>query len=174
MPTARLMITKNCLRQCGYCHNKSKTFTDSAVALTSLYPMKHYDKIVLTGGEMMEDPRRTKKIIEIIKGFNPTAKIYLHTARYSVEMIVMMDMVDGITFHLHEGAGTIELIQFNKFQMLVNRFPGKSYRLYMHPSVKVRIPVKPSLWNGIVSKAYPRAPKVPQGSTHYKLVILPD
>lgn len=154
MKKARLIVTMNCIRKCSYCCNKYEGILTKATTLSSLFPLKHYEEILITGGEPLDDPKRTLKIIEVLKALNPAVRLYLYTARYTVEMIHIMDKVDGIQFTLHEGASIADVIGFNKFQAIAGMYPDKSFRLYMHPKVKHRIPVKPSMWSRVESKPW--------------------
>lgn len=168
---ARFIITKDCFRNCSYCCNKYKSIMSKAITTQTLYAVKNYDEIMITGGEPLEDPKRTLKIIELIRLMNPTCKIYLYTARYSIELIPIIDKIDGVHFTLHESANTADVVGFNKMQILAGRFEGKSFRLYMHPGVKHRIPVKPLLWSRIESKPWleEKDCKLPEGETLYIL-----
>lgn len=171
--TARLIVTVKCLRDCSYCCNKYTSITKKAIKLNSLFPLKHYDAICITGGEPMDEPIRTRKIIEVIRKLNPSAKIYLYTARYTPEIAPLMGMLAGIHFTLHEKSTMPDLLGFLQFQTMISKFPGKSYRLYLHPSVNVRVPVMPSLWSRIESKPWllEKDCQLPEGETLYKLEI---
>lgn len=163
---ARLIITTECYKKCSYC---VKDFYDKAINLNSLFPLKCYETINVVGGEPLMEPKRTYKILDIIRKFNQKAKIYLTTSSYAVDLVMMLPTLDGITFVFHEGAAAAELARFNRFQVMATRFPEKTYRLIIHPAVKLRIPIQPNIWERVEFKV--PAPAKVQGETCYKLVI---
>jgi organic radical activating enzyme len=174
MKTARLMITNDCFRGCTNCCNNNKTLMKKATELYSLYPMKNYEAICITGGEPLQQPQKVLKVIEVIKAINPKIKIYLYTSMYSVEMINILDLVDGVTYSVHEMSRINDVVNFNKFQILAGRFPDKSLRLYLSPKLRFRIPVKPVVWKRIVSTPWDSLEdcKLPENETLFILKVI--
>jgi organic radical activating enzyme len=127
--------------------------------------LKHYKRILLTGGEPMEDP---KILWEAINWFTETSinrnwhELFLYTARYDSKVLTdkMMEKLDGVHYSLHyisnnepEQRKAIEL--FHKFQdhAAVWR-EKKSFRAFIDYRVNALVRINPVIWERVEVKAW--------------------
>jgi hypothetical protein len=116
-----------------------------------------YDEIILTGGEPFLHPQRLLRIINYYKenGTNPNQKIFVYTAMIDFNEYVLFNeiiaLVDGIHYTIHEGCN---LEDFYLFQSLIDKYPEKSFRLYMLPSIDFLVAIRPSAWSRVEVKPW--------------------
>lgn len=91
--TARLIITMECERNCGYCCNNYKHIIGQAKTIRTLREIQYYKYVCVTGGEPMLRPSRTKRILKKLHELNPTVKIFLYTALYNIVVNVLVTLV---------------------------------------------------------------------------------
>lgn len=99
MKTLRLIVTKDCNRDCSGCCNNYYNINE--LPIISNY--EHYDEIIITGGEPMLYPHLIEDIILDIKKINPNCGIILYTA-YDFLTIInsgIIGFLDGLTITLH-------------------------------------------------------------------------
>lgn len=137
MKKLRLVVTLNCNRKCPGCCNNYWDF--SKIPYTNSFV--GYDEILLTGGEPMLYVNRLIFLISSIRYINPTAKIFMYTAKTTpaVELDAISSMLDGITITLHEQS---DVIPFERFNSMPYRFMlnGKSLRLNIFKGIKIKTP----------------------------------
>ena len=158
MKQARLITTFACPRKCSGCANSYKSLIDQAIKIPvdKLDYFKDYDGVMLTGGEPMLDPQRTIKIAKLIHKAAPSANIYLYTAwhKNSSDLERVLPYVDGVQFSLHKEADEGDIADFQAFQAVASQWTGKSFRLYIDPSLKDKIHFIPSVWKRTTSTWY--------------------
>lgn len=100
MKNLRLLVSEKCNRACQGCCNKDIDLDGLQICTN----FKDYDLIMVTGGEPMIIKKEVIHVIEIIRQDNPRAKIIMYTAYRDspVELLHMLDILDGITITLHE------------------------------------------------------------------------
>ena len=100
MKTARLLITKDCHRDCPYCCNKYERVMEQIQEIDSLDALEGFGAICITGGEPLLDFDRTFRIVMKLQE-KTKAKIYLYTTIYVKGTTLLLSMLDGINFTLH-------------------------------------------------------------------------
>jgi hypothetical protein len=139
MKTLRLLITKECKRNCKGCCNKQWNLNKLPV-ITSF---KKYDEIILTGGEpLLLDYIVLKTIYwRISRSCKKKCKIYLYTAQtknITKFINVLIEITDGITLTLHEQKDIPSFIKLNKkLNKISNLFKIKSMRLNIFKGVEL-------------------------------------
>ena len=137
--TARLLITFECKRNCSYCCNKYTKIINEGTKIKDLSQLSNLEEICITGGEPLLDIARTLKIVLTLRKQNPSAKIYMYTAWFKnpnpLYMTVLISLLDGIHYTLHEEATVEDISDFYHFQTMIADYPKKSFRLYIHNSV---------------------------------------
>jgi hypothetical protein len=107
---------------------------------------KPYDEILLTGGEPLLVPKLVIDTVYKIRVANPSAKIYMYTARtiYLTRIIEMLNILDGITITLHEQSDVelfydITLVTLGRKESLrVNIFKGIEIKIPAYSNWKVK------------------------------------
>ena len=95
----RLLLLSQCNRECPGCCNKDWDLGGLPIADS----YKEYDEIFITGGEPMLKPDLIRRAVEEIREENPTAPIYLYTAKPDPELVTLLQThLDGVTLTLHE------------------------------------------------------------------------
>jgi hypothetical protein len=165
MKKARLIITFDCPRHCSYCCNSYLSLMGKIKTIEDVSEVYDYDEIILTGGEVGLYEQRTKELIDKIRK-NSKAKIYMYTAMWKDWMKDILTFLDGLHYTLHENATLGDVGLFYKFQEAIREFQGmgKSFRLYMFPSIKFSVNIVPYLYARIEGK-----PWIPEGE-----LILPE
>lgn len=166
--TARLIVTLKCNKKCTYCCNTPKIIK-SATVINSAAELK-YPQITITGGEPLLNSTNTISIIKDIKSNDYNSIIYLYTAVWSWRREKIIHWVDGIHYTLHGPLNRGELENFYILQDTIERYPEKSYRLYIDPLVNNDIMLyNPSLWTRIEKKPFIIDCPVPENEDLYIL-----
>ncbi len=151
--TARLIITFECERGCTYCCNRYTRIMSQAKRIPDVSPLRGFDIVCITGGEPMLSPDKTLAVIRDIRRECNGAAVYLYTALLAEAMPEVLDAVDGVHFTLHDGATEGDISDFHNLQDMLEGRDG-SYRLYVNPSVRWPVAVKPHLWKRIEVKQW--------------------
>jgi molybdenum cofactor biosynthesis enzyme MoaA len=124
----RLLLFKDYNKNCAYCSNKNWNLDKLEIEKD----FTGYDEIILTGGEPMLKPFIViETAIKIRKITN--AKLYMYTAKLNkpLEVLAVLNYLDGITVTLHKQSDVSNFIRFEK---LVKKIK-KSFRLNVFNSV---------------------------------------
>jgi hypothetical protein len=126
------------------------------VQLRHLSALDGYDEIMVTGGEPTAVPEHTARVVYILRKRNPTAKIYLYSARYTDLIKSLLPLLDGVHYTVHSMAvGSLDLSRFERMQSLARQHcHEKSFRLYIHPSVDCSVPIVPTSWTRVEVKPW--------------------
>ena len=155
---ARVLLTKECFRSCSYCCNNYPETMKSLVAVDRVTDLLKYDEICLTGGEPLQDYRRTLQVASILKGYGK--KVFLYTTMWSSKFDPILALLDGIHYTVHNPchwADSKMLFDFQESLKLCSvstKFAKGSYRLYIDPDVKRNLTINPSLFTRIESKPW--------------------
>lgn len=136
-----------------------------ARVIQSLFSLKDYDEILITGGEPMLNPLRTLNIIKDIRALFPEKLIYLYTAYLKYpemsDIPPILEAVDGMQFSLHENADYYDLMALEGLQNIIAtmgknnpEFWKKSFRLYIDSRIRRSALVQPYLWNRVEVKSW--------------------
>lgn len=99
MKKLRLLITKNCNKNCSGCCNNQWDLSKLPVCTS----YAGYDEIMITGGEPMTEPLRVQRLIRAIRKENTFAKIILYTTDLATVLFYCLDwMLDGLTVTIHD------------------------------------------------------------------------
>jgi len=147
---ARLIITKECHRGCRDCATSQPGVIHSARPITAVEELAEYEEIIVTGGEPMLDPVRTQRLLAAIRARFRRVPLYLYTALYHPAIGVILDMIDGLTYSLHEPAAAADIAGFDAVQNLLWGRDG-SYRLWVDSAITRPIRVYPFLWSRIAT-----------------------
>lgn len=152
---ARLIVTLKCRRSCSYCCNNYKSLAQLRQPITDVSSLAQYDEVLITGGEPMQNPARTMRILQLLREQNSKQVVYLYTALYSLEVVAFLRLVDGIHYTLHAEADYLDIAGFERFQShLYSSGAKKSHRLYVNPELVGYVPVNPRLWSRIEFKPW--------------------
>ena len=150
--TARLITTLDCNRKCHYCCNTT-TMLAQAKNIYSLAELDDYSEICITGGEPMLYPEETYNIIKELR--RPGRKIYLYTALANNPVILFQMLskgLDGIHYTIHYCSDDVEtIIGILEFEYLQDKFPEKSFRMYIDQEVKFPVQYTPCRWSRVES-----------------------
>ena len=161
---ARVIITTDCEKNCDYCCN-TKEMLASATPIKSILEVKNYKEVCITGGEPMLNPDRTAALIEELwrspRWCHPS-KIYLYTAfaRYQQDLFQMlMSGLDGLHYTVHQSSDNVSKYRYvldtiagiHNIESLSEKFPNKSFRLYIEGGVKTPVTFNPSCWDKVES-----------------------
>ena len=119
----RLLLTEKCNRACAGCCNKDWDLE----SLNEVESFAGYEEVLLTGGEPMLDPQLVATVCKDIINENPSARIYLYTAKSkrAIDLIAMLHWLDGITLTLHE---SYDVNGFNLLQDWLKLMPEMAYK----------------------------------------------
>jgi len=148
---ARLLITEECNRNCSYCCNHYYNIMKNTKYINSLDELPvNLTEIMITGGEPMLFPQKTKDISIKLKKKYPFSKLYLYTTLYNDELENIIPYLDGVHYSLHSKETINDLELLYKFQGLLclyeEEWNKKSFRLYVDSKVKLPVSVIPYLW----------------------------
>jgi len=134
MKKLRLLLTKECHRNCEGCCNKNWDLASLPVCTS----FQDYEEIMLTGGEPMSNPILIEFTMIRIYEENPQAKIYLYTADLrKVEWVYyLLEKLHGINVTLHEQSDVDDFIIFNSLLSLETKY-FKSLRLNVFEGVDI-------------------------------------
>ena len=153
MKKARVIITQRCSRNCSYCCNKHEHIRNAAIPINNLGEIPHRDEINITGGEPMEVPFLTHKMLFEAQAFG-FKTVYLYTARYTKYFERLLPLVDGVQFTLHAKATRTDIVDFHHVQNLACLNPEKSFRLAMDGRIQERMTLIPRAWTDIKMKLW--------------------
>lgn len=142
--TLRLLITKDCNRNCAGCCNKQWDLDK----LPIVGSFDEFDEIILTGGEPLLNYKRLFGIIEEIRS-QTKAPIYVYTAKVRpyVDFLSLLLKVDGVTLTLHESKDFTSLAVLNQVLVYLPDFTEKkSLRLNIFKEVEVPKDTDLSFW----------------------------
>lgn len=138
----RLLVTKNCNRNCTGCCNKDWDL-DGLPEVDLQYT--RYDEIILTGGEPLLNVDRLKTLCEKIHVIQPRVPIFVYTACVDIQKISdILGVCDGMTLTLHTPLDG-ELFFNNSYNRFKNIF-NKSLRLHVFKGIQVPKEVYSSRW----------------------------
>jgi len=153
---ARLLVTLDCPRNCDYCVNKLPWPEDTLKVIDSVHPLLGYKEVLLTGGEPMLYPGVVLGVTRALKEQNPKQKVYLYTARYDPRFKRIMEVIDGVTYTLHENTTVEDVEDFNAAQLdiVLASAENKSNRLSLAPNITWAINIAPYIWRNIKIKRW--------------------
>jgi hypothetical protein len=133
MKKLRLLITKECNRNCEGCCNKIYDLDKLPICNS----FEGYDEIILTGGEPLLKIDLVYKTFEKIMKENPFVRVYLYTAKVDNhgDMYDILQFVNGITVTLHEQSDVDKFILFNN--RLNFKLDNLSLRLHVFEGVNI-------------------------------------
>ena len=124
MKKLRLLVTPMCNRSCKGCCNSIWNLKELPTVNT--YELNDYEEIMLTGGEPMLDPVHLLEVIQHIKdwcqhnGSSPFIYLYTAKSKSAMELLMVLQAIDGLTLSLHE---QYDVPGFVKFQKLLRNYP---------------------------------------------------
>lgn len=162
--TVRLIITRNCNRDCPDCCNKQTSVIDAAEHISDLASLQDYKVICITGGEPLLKTQRTIKIIQQLRKFNPRVTIFVYTAAYKNTKYnkYLITWVSGIHYTLHYPLAVGDMLHFYKFQTRITEYPRKSFRLYVDSRIDTPVMIKPYVWHRVEIKAWQKECPLPE------------
>jgi len=131
----RLLVTKDCDRDCEGCCNKEYDLD----ALPKVDTFKGFSEILLTGGEPMLDPVQLAYIIGTARGSaHPATRLYLYTANVldTLTTVSILGMIDGVTLTLHSEDDVSPFYRLQELIKLTPELQKKSLRLNIFKEVK--------------------------------------
>lgn len=135
MKKLRLLLFKDCNRNCAGCCNKDWD-TDSLPQIQD-NDFKNYSTVMLTGGEPLLNPSILFRTIKRVRE-HTTAKIIVYTAetRCKYTILYLLQIIDGITLTLHSSKDIKSFIELNNL-LLQNKelIKDKSLRLNIFKEV---------------------------------------
>jgi hypothetical protein len=135
MKILRLLLFKDCNRNCEGCCNKNWNLDKLPVETD----FSSYDEILLTGGEPMLHPKLVEKTIYDIRQQNKKAKIYMYTADSSMKLGIssMLLILDGVTITLHDQCDVLPFIELSDLIAMFNYRKQKSLRLNIFSGIQM-------------------------------------
>ena len=139
----RLLVTKNCNRNCPGCCNKEWDLDKLPEA-----ELVHtrYDEIIITGGEPLLNIEAVMLLCEKIRVLQPGVPIYVYTACIDIEKISkILGVCDGVTLTLHTPLDGVSFFnsKYNRFKNIFN----KSLRLHVFEGIAVPSNAYVSRWD---------------------------
>lgn len=149
MKKLRLVLFEKCNRSCAGCCNQDHNIS----GLPKVETYVGYRKIILTGGEPMLNPQLVLDTIEDIRKVNGCPIImYTTKSKRPEDLIMMLDVLDGITLTLHEQYDVEPFIRLNDMLLQARRIKEanglvirKSLRLNVFAPIDVS-GIDTSLW----------------------------
>jgi hypothetical protein len=123
-----------------------------AKIISNLYNLRVYDEINLTGGEPMLDIDKTIRIARYFKEGGLT--VYCYSAALNWRINELLPFVDGLHYTIHKEAVPQDAHDLHSLQNILERFPGKSYRLYIVAGAEPTLTIKLALWSRIELKPW--------------------
>jgi pyruvate-formate lyase-activating enzyme len=130
----RLLLFEDCNRKCPGCCNKQWNLSSLPVE----NDFSKYDKIILTGGEPMLKPEVILQTVEEIRKVN-NCPIIVYTAKVDkvIDVLKILDHVDGLTLTLHEIEDLVDFYILNGYIYYKNKYSKKSLRLNVFKGIEV-------------------------------------
>jgi organic radical activating enzyme len=151
--TARVLITKDCPRNCTYCCNKYPLVKDSITTIKEIMLLYPYEQVIITGGEPLLYPVYVIGLIARLRELNPKQTIFLYTAQYSKYFEDICKLVDGLTFTIHDAnPNNVEILRQVQYDIMRAATSKKSFRLSFNPNIGNELPIIPSVWTSIKLK----------------------
>jgi hypothetical protein len=170
MKKLRLLVTKDCPRDCAMCCNKGYDL-DSLPIVDNF----DYDEILITGGEplSMENIGKTTTLIRYLKivDINVNRKIYIYTADCD-GVVEIISLVDGVTLTLHTQDDAEDFVFNNDIFFTKSRIEGKSLKLNIFKGVKLPDKIDLSLWQVKENLVWVKDCPLPTGEEFKKLKTL--
>ena len=159
--TARVLITKQCHRLCPQCCNNYPQIMAAMRPIAGIADLRGYENIVITGGEPLLFPLGTADLVACLYGdarlhrplWPQHPRLYLYTTLWHPVLEEVSYWLDGITFTLHSGAGTAELMDFDRMQMYLLGNRRLSGRAVIYPHNR-GLTVIPDAWKRLEVKDY--------------------
>ena len=128
----------------------------NAIEIDSLRSIDNYPVVCITGGEPGIMENKVLETIAELRANNPDVKIYMYSAWYKNRWgHRLLDHLDGVHYTLHKGTTSEDIRDFQEFQMhAACCWPGKSYRLYIHQSIREGLTIYPSVWHRLEVKPW--------------------
>ena len=169
--TARLIVTMDCKRNCPDCCNKTDPSVKLAEHINDLFLLKDYPYICITGGEPLLEPKKTTKIIQRLRHFNPNVIIYIYTAAYKHTKYnkYILTWANGIHYTIHFPLALGDMLYFYKFQTVIEEYIHKSFRLYIDSRIDTPVIINPNVWYRVEIKLWMKECSLPDNE---KLFIL--
>ena len=156
--TARVIVTKRCVRKCPYCVNNHPEIKAQMEPLQDVEQLERFQTVCLTGGEPFLAPKATLRLIKELRAQNPTQKIYVYASIFEMtkEQLRILALVDGLhyTIHQHPTSDDQEMLDTLQLILMGYRKRGKSFRLALSPDIFSSIRIMPSAWNDIRVKEW--------------------
>lgn len=173
MKTARVLISERCNRDCSYCCNKQEGILDNMTQVPFWFEwefFKSYEVICVTGGEPMLFPEGVIMFADRVKSLYKDMPVYMYSAQYTKKMEEVLKHIDGVHFTIHENPSSRDIIDFHKFQELIAREEnyGKSFRLYVNPSIDQPLHIIPALWKRVEIAPWKEECPLPENETLFK------
>lgn len=155
---ARVILTFDCDKSCSYCCNKYSNIIDKAIPLYGAEELRDFSTVLITGGEPMLRPIDVLSFIKTTKKVNLEATIYLYTAKFTLGIFDILPFVEGVHFTIHADTTMEDILEFRDIQEKLYNYkhdnPDISFRLYIHPDIKLVIDIIPYVWSRIESKPW--------------------
>lgn len=172
-PTARLITTLKCNRDCSYCCNKHDKIIARMKPLKDLNDLAGYQEIIITGGEPLIDLHRTHKTVVMLRDLYPNVKLFLYGSdailpnsdgnedahRVSEMMGDIFLRINGFTWTVHKEYTERDLILLNTVQVALFHYRDGAgcdiiSRLSLDPDIDEALPIYPVVWNSIKIKRW--------------------
>jgi pyruvate-formate lyase-activating enzyme len=130
-PKCRIKITLACNRDCTYCINRSRDYSDKWIKVKAIsdIPLKDYRTVIVSGGEPTMSTMLYYHLCNIKAGVENNTPIYLQTNGYGLTKALVKDLdnlIDGIGLSVHD---------FGEFRHLYTRYEDinkiKQIRIYV-------------------------------------------
>jgi organic radical activating enzyme len=133
MKNLRVLLFKDCNRNCALCCNKNFELDE----LPQVDTYAGYDSIILTGGEPMLKPTFIVDTMAKVRK-ESNAPIYMNTAKCDDyhEFLWVLAMLDGVTLTLHEQEDVADFVKLQAF-LRTNPLRNRSLRLNVFSHVDI-------------------------------------
>lgn len=160
MKDARLILTRNCNKNCSYCINKDPDIKSEIELIDDTDVLKNYRDIIITGGEpqLVEKsyPKFFQRLVVLlyIQGRINNRKIYLYTASWFPFTHEILSMIDGMTYTIHDSFKDTDHSRFLHLQLDLCTLENKSFysRLNINPNTEKILQITPTSWDEIKLK----------------------
>lgn len=136
-PTARVIVTMECNRNCPGCCNTIEGFSPRE---TTFQDLLKYEEIIITGGEPMLISEYCLEFVHRLRYAGFKGKIYLYCASNKINKrwsdASLIKEVDGITYTIHENPTKRDLQMFLDLCNFIKENSIVSPRLHIDSRVK--------------------------------------